>query len=528
MLPGSMRRAGTTGELTPLTLAEAGRVGTTDPESLDGCRETETASSRSSWSRASRAAALAAVLAVGAIAALASGGIGGGVALASAPLGAGRNRVHQVEETREAQTSGLAPEVERPRLGEPEAEAEEAAVTAEGETLAANEDAGDALVEEVVEETVEEAVPEEAVEEAFPEEAAPEEAVEEAFPEEAVPEETFEETVPEETIPEETVPEETVPEETVPEEAVEEDASEETVSPTEEARESPTDSPSSSTSLSTPSSAALGSFSSAATRYCAEAFTAPTRFGSLSESRVSVTMNGILKYADRIYLLCTDMCDSLVVPSELAEKVTLVDGYAIDACGGYGDDVRHWEKASLAHKAAMQDAFDADPDVNVLAILEQDTEGDGDVNWSNDDWVRLGEALERQDWNTLRLSYRPYDFEKGRDARLGEPGVACPAECACDALADKLCMMRSSGCAMQSSDAYFVHRRAVAAMVPQLGARRVIDYHVFKDTPNQLFVAPAVARQTSYSYGPDYITVEDGKESVRVFLEKCRREQGKR
>jgi len=239
-------------------------------------------------------------------------------------------------------------------------------------------------------------------------------------------------------------------------------------------------------------------------------------------------MNGILKYADRIYLLCTDMCDSLVVPSELAEKVTLVDGYAIDACGGYGDDVRHWEKASLAHKAAMQDAFDADPDVNVLAILEQDTEGDGDVNWSNDDWVRLGEALERQDWNTLRLSYRPYDFEKGRDARLGEPGVACPAECACDALADKLCMMRSSGCAMQSSDAYFVHRRAVAAMVPQLGARRVIDYHVFKDTPNQLFVAPAVARQTSYSYGPDYITVEDGKESVRVFLEKCRREQGKR
>ena len=513
MLPGSMRRAGTTGELTPLTLAEAGRVGTTDPESLDGCRETETASSRSSWSRASRAAALAAVLAVGAIAALASGGIGGGVALASAPLGAGRNRVHQVEETREAQTSGLAPEVERPRLGEPEAEAEEAAVTAEGEKLAANEDAGDALVEEVVEETVEEAVPEEAVEE-----DVPEEAVEEAFPEEAVPEETFEETVPEET---------------VPEEAVEEDASEETVSPTKEARESPADSPSSSTSLSTsssasPSSAALGSFSSAATRYCAEAFTAPTRLGSLSESRVSVTMNGILKYADRIYLLCTDMCDSLVVPSELAEKVTLVDGYAIDACGGYGDDVRHWEKASLAHKAAMQDAFDADLDVNVLAILEQDTEGDGDVNWSNDDWVRLGEALERQDWNTLRLSYRPYDFEKGRDARLGEPSVACPAECACDVLADKLCMMRSSGCAMQSSDAYFVHRRAVAAMVPQLGARRVIDYHVFKDTPNQLFVAPAVARQTSYSYGPDYITVEDGKESVRVFLEKCRREQGKR
>jgi hypothetical protein len=76
---------------------------------------------------------------------------------------------------------------------------------------------------------------------------------------------------------------------------------------------------------------------------------------------------------------------------------------------------------------------------------------------------------------------------------------------------------------MMSSDAYFVHRRAVSAMVPQLGARQVIDYHVLKNTPNQLFLAPAVARQTSYSYGPDFITVADGKDSVRVFLEKCKR-----
>ena len=104
---------------------------------------------------------------------------------------------------------------------------------------------------------------------------------------------------------------------------------------------------------------------------------APARVGDLGETRISVTMEGVLKYADRIYVLCTDMCDVLVVPSALADKVTLVDGYAIDACGEYGDDLRHWEKASLAHKAAMQDAFDSDPDVNVLAILEQDTEGDG-------------------------------------------------------------------------------------------------------------------------------------------------------
>ena len=457
------------GELTPLTLAEAGCVGTTDPQV---CRETtETVSS--SWSRASRAVALAAMLAVGALAALASGGVGDGVALASAPLGAGRNRLYQAEETREAQASGLAPEVERPRLGEPEAEAEEPAVTTEKDASDANDDAEDARIEEAVEIAVEDTV------------------------EKDVPEETVEEDDP---------------------------SSEETVSlteeiqdarPTEEAGEPPEEE-------ATPSSA-LGSFPTAATRYCAEAFMAPARVGDLGETRISVTMEGVLKYADRIYVLCTDMCDALVVPSALADKVTLVDGYAIDACGGYGDDLRHWEKASLAHKAAMQDAFDSDPDVNVLAILEQDTEGDGDVNWSGDDWAALGAALEREDWNTLRISYRPYDFERGRDARLGEPGVVCPAECACDSLGDKLCAIRASGCAMMSSDAYFVHRRAVSAMVPQLGARQVIDYHVLKNTPNQLFLAPAVARQTSYSYGPDFITVEDGKESVRVFLEKCKR-----
>ena len=469
MLPGSTRRAGSTGELTPLTLAEAGRVCATD---LDGCRETTQIAS-SSWSRASRAAALAAVLAVGAIATLASGGFGGGVAVASVPLGAGRNHVYQVEETREAQASGLAPEVERPRIGEPEAEAEaeNPAVNAEEDASDAKDGVEDAPVDEAVEKTVEE---------------------DDAFSEASVSST------------------EEIQNAGATEEAQESPAAEEEAAEKEATSESPS------------SLAMLGSFSPTATRYCAEAFTAPARVGSLEETRISITMKGILKYADRIYVLCTDMCDALVMPSELADKVTMVDGYAIDACGGYGDDIRHWEKASLAHKAAMQDAFD-DASVNVIAILEQDTEGDPEVDWSASDWAALGAALEGERWNTLRMSYRPYDFEIGRAARLGEPGVACPAECACDVLADKLCVMRASGCAMQSSDAYFVHRRAVAAMEAQLGAKRVIDYHVFRDTPNQLFLAPAVARQTSYSYAPDFITVEDGKASVRAFLEKCRR-----
>jgi hypothetical protein len=33
-----------------------------------------------------------------------------------------------------------------------------------------------------------------------------------------------------------------------------------------------------------------------------------------------------------------------------------------------------------------------------------------------------------------------------------------------------------------------------------------------------------VARQTSYSYAPDDLSVEDGKAAVRKFMEKCSRE----
>ena len=146
-----------TASFTPLTLAEAGRVGTTDPQV---CRETtETVSS--SWSRASRAVALAAMLAVGALAALASGGVGDGVALAKRAAGResrGRLAACQAEETREAQVSGLAPEIERPRLGEPEAEAEEPAVTTEKDASDANDDAEDARIEEAVEIAVEDTV----------------------------------------------------------------------------------------------------------------------------------------------------------------------------------------------------------------------------------------------------------------------------------------------------------------------------------------------------------------------------------
>ena len=39
------------------------------------------------------------------------------------------------------------------------------------------------------------------------------------------------------------------------------------------------------------------------------------------ESKLSTTMLGVLKYADRVYILCTDECDTLVIPEDLGLDV---------------------------------------------------------------------------------------------------------------------------------------------------------------------------------------------------------------
>lgn len=258
-------------------------------------------------------------------------------------------------------------------------------------------------------------------------------------------------------------------------------------------------------------------------RYCGDAFSTPNNVGPLDATRISVTAQGVLKYADAVYVICTDMCETLIIPQELAEKTTLVNGYTLDACAGLGDETKHWEKASRAHSAAMSDAF-ANEDINILAILEQDTLGDQEVVWAQGDWYGLEGLLKRTDWSLLRMSYRPFNFEEGREFSAENTESGCPEKCQCDKYGDTMCVMREKGCAMQSSDAYFVNRDAMELMVPLLGEGKVVDFHVFRDLPNQVFLIPAVAAQTSYSYAPDVISMEDGKKSVSTFMEKCTRD----
>ena len=60
-------------------------------------------------------------------------------------------------------------------------------------------------------------------------------------------------------------------------------------------------------------------------------------------------MAGVLKYADRIYVLCTDECGTLVLPEDwglnLEDKVVMVNGYEFDQCNGVYAALPHWQKA---------------------------------------------------------------------------------------------------------------------------------------------------------------------------------------
>ena len=327
-----------------------------------------------------------------------------------------------------------------------------------------------------------------------------------------LPEESIEAPVPIEAIANAEQP-------SVSEQPAAEDPSVEIAEPTEEVLADVSETPEAKPDLgSTDDVGALGELPSDPyeLKPCPNAFFPPRKSGSVEESRVSATMEGVLKYADKVYILCTSDCDDIVVPADLYDRVTMVDGYALDECNSFGSETKHWEKASQSHRAAMLDGFN-DPNVEILAILEQDTLGDPGVTWEQEKWYELEAALDRGDWNLVRLSYRPYDFEAGRG------GETCPSECECEVYSSHMCLVRNPGCALQSSDAYFIHQRAHAQVEASLSHGGVIDYHTFKEIGGHFLITPALTYQQSFSYAPDYIAQESMKESIDNFLGKCSR-----
>ena len=182
---------------------------------------------------------------------------------------------------------------------------------------------------------------------------------------------------------------------------------------------------------------------------CPAGMLAPTVRGP--SERHSVLSLGLSKYADRIYIICTDECDA-PVPEEFGDKVMLLNGNALDECNAIqGYD--HWIKASQSHLHAVTHAMTTDAEV--ILVLEQDSQADPEYGWADGNWAQLNQALDEHEWNMLRLGYRPLAFET-------QPEIeACaPEACACQAVGEVLCWLPSAGCDLRASDAYLLHKRA--------------------------------------------------------------------
>ena len=229
------------------------------------------------------------------------------------------------------------------------------------------------------------------------------------------------------------------------------------------------------------------------------------------------------------------------------KRVILVEGREFDLCNRprtLGEvDGGHWARVTRAHQGIIEHAFDDDPPnglggdggdggdddvndntgVNVIAVLEQDTRGDGDVKWSPTQWNQFDAAFADDAWELIRLSYRPHDFESGQVfSALGED-QGCPGQCACRVPdpASQMCFAKNPGCKLQGSDAYMMHRRAYDRLHEQLRWGKIVDVDAFMAVEGQWLTRPALAYQSSYSVAVDDVSAEELKKVNDAYLEKC-------
>ena len=186
---------------------------------------------------------------------------------------------------------------------------------------------------------------------------------------------------------------------------------------------------------------------------------------------------GLSKYADRIYIICTDECDA-PVPEEFGDKVMLLNGYALDECNAIqGYD--HWIKASQSHLHAVTHAMTTDAEV--ILVLEQDSQADPEYGWADGNWAQLNQALDEREWNMLRLGYRPLAFETQPEIEACAP-EACAARRWARCCAG--CRARGATCARPTRTCC---TRGRSASTRTACAGGVIDNGVLQRLGNQLW-----------------------------------------
>ena len=226
------------------------------------------------------------------------------------------------------------------------------------------------------------------------------------------------------------------------------------------------------------------------------------------------TLIGLLPYAAQSYVVCSSHCD-MPIPPSLFGKVKMVHGFEVDNCLALQTQT-HWIKASLSHGAAVAHAKARG--LESLAVLEEDmTAEPAPYTWVMRDYQALNavlEGAERDNWNVLRLGYRPVDHE-------GPSPVGCAAQCACDAVTSTLCYMRNTQCQLHSSDAYILRNTMYDYVLGMVSAGGVIDFGVLQGIPNQIVITPQITFQTGYATESDRTDLGTQLATTGRFYDAC-------
>lgn len=248
---------------------------------------------------------------------------------------------------------------------------------------------------------------------------------------------------------------------------------------------------------------------------CESGIHEPAGYGH--NERFTQTLVHLLPYADMTYIICTKACE-MVIPEELKGKVLMVNGYEIDSCLNLNEQ-DHWIKASLSHGAAIAHA--KANNFERAAVLEEDmTSAPNPYEWQTGDYQELNDFLEgpeKDNWNVIRLGYRPVQHEHGGSAKK----KTCSPQCQCEAHGSTLCFMRTAGCELHSSDAYILRSTQFSWFLRTVAVGTIIDYGLLQATPGQLILTPQITYQTDFSDFNDETDVDTQLKAGAMFSAAC-------
>lgn len=232
--------------------------------------------------------------------------------------------------------------------------------------------------------------------------------------------------------------------------------------------------------------------------------------------------------ADHIYVLCMK-CTGVTIPREWLQKITLVDGSAIDKClssvfpsdyssneESYMDTfggirvslprkpswIVHGIKVTWAHKFIIADALAKN--YSNVAMLEGDFSlSDSARNWSENDFDSMKKFYDASDWQILRIGFYAMGVHDGHGN--------CKCNCVLEPGHHRLCKV-AAGCQhIHSSAGYILPRKNFNTF---LRADGIIDVEVLARFESTL-VIPSMLHQKS----GNYMQIES--DSEHKYLQDC-------